>query len=393
MVVNSDKTSINMLNTNAADLRSKTKCLKDLIKLFDISIFSVQETHFKKKRRFSLEKFIIFEAIRKKDGGGSMLGLNVALQPVLISEYSDTFELRVTEIQVAGKHIRVITGYGPQEVWDLDMKMQFFIALEEEFAKAAIENRSIICMGDMNSKLGPDLIPNDPNQMTENGRILAGILERNALTVVNGLPGKCTGSITRERHTVNGVEKSIIDFDMVSHDLVKEIGKMMIDDQRKYVLTRLTKTKKGIVKKESDHNTMVTELQLIWKPDTKSYKQKVYNLKNKECQKQFKHDTDNTKELSNIIDKEEDIEKATKKFLKRLNGFISKHFRKVKVTNKVDKELETLYKEKAKLKTMHDSFSIKKLEEVESEMAEKYAEDMVEKIREELKGINAEDGG
>ena len=63
------------------------------------------------------------------------------------------------------------------------------------------------------------------------------------------------------------------------------------------------------------------------------------------------------------------------------------------MTNKVNKELETLYKEKAKLKTMHDSFSIKKLEEVESEMAEKYAEDMVEKIREELKGINAEDGG
>ena len=163
---------------------------------------------------------------------------------------------------------------------------------------------------------GPDLIPNDPKQMTENGRILAGILERNALTVVKGLPGKITGLITRERHTVNGVKKSIIDFVMVSQDLVKEIGKMMIDDQRKYVLTRLTKTKKGIVKKESDHNTMVTELQLRWKPDTKSYKQEVYNLKNKECQKQFKHDTDNTKELSNIIDKEEDIEKATKKFLR-----------------------------------------------------------------------------
>ena len=192
---------------------------------------------------------------------------------------------------------------------------------------------------------------------------------------------------------MNGIEKSIIDFVIVSQDLVKDIGKMMIDDERKYVMTRLTKTKNGVVKKESDHNTMVTEINMIWKPDTKPYRNEVYNLKNKECQKGFKHDTDNTKELSDIIDREEDVEKATKKFLKRLNGFITKHFKKVKVIHKVDKELEGLYKEKARLKTMHDTDSETKLEKVEAEMAEKYAEEMVEKIREELKGINAEDGG
>ena len=135
VIVSSNKSSLNMLTTNAADLRSKTKCLKDLIKLFDISIFSIQETHFKKKGRLTLENFAIFEAIRKKDGGGSMLGINVALQPVLISEYSDTFKLRVTEILAAGKNIRVITGYGPQETWDLDMKMKFFIALENSNRK------------------------------------------------------------------------------------------------------------------------------------------------------------------------------------------------------------------------------------------------------------------
>ena len=64
VIVSSNKSSLNMLTTNAADLRSKTKCLKDLIKLFDISIFPIQETHFKKKGRFTLENFAIFEAIR-----------------------------------------------------------------------------------------------------------------------------------------------------------------------------------------------------------------------------------------------------------------------------------------------------------------------------------------
>ena len=88
-----------------------------------------------------------------------------------------------------------------------------------------------------------------PNKMSGNGSILAGILERNVLTVVNGLEDKCTGLITRERTTTNGDEKSVIDFVIVSQDLVEMIKSMLIDDKRKHVLTRLTKTKKGIKKR------------------------------------------------------------------------------------------------------------------------------------------------
>ena len=187
--------------------------------------------------------------------------------------------------------------------------------------------------------------------------------------MVNGLQGKCEGLITRERHTVNGVEKSIIDFVIVSQDLVEYVGKMIIDDKRKYVLTRLTKTKHGIIKKKSDHNTMITELRVKWKSDRKSSKNEVYNLKSKECQKSFKQDTEDTSELSNIIDKDEDIDKITKKFVHRLDGFIKKHFKKVRVTEKVDKDLENLYKQKAELKNKDDRESKKRLEEVEAKMA------------------------
>ena len=96
-------------------------------------------------------------------------------------------------------------------------------------------------MGDLKSKLGTEYISKDPNKITENRKILSGILERNALSVVNGMADKCIGSITRERHTVNGVERSIIDFVIVSQDLVPEVASIMIDDERKYTLTRLTK--------------------------------------------------------------------------------------------------------------------------------------------------------
>ena len=175
-----------MLTTNAADLRMKTNSLKNIISYFNASIFSVQETHFRKKGRFSRDNYAIFESIRSKEGGGSMLGVHVALQPVLIEEYSDLFELLVVEISVTDKRIRVITGYGPQDTWPLDVKMQFFSALEVETTKAANQGKGVIIMGDMNSKLGPQYIKYDPKPMSENGKILAGILERNALSVVNG---------------------------------------------------------------------------------------------------------------------------------------------------------------------------------------------------------------
>ena len=84
----------------------------------------------------------------------------------------------------------------------------------------------------------------------------------------------CRGLITRERTTVDSVEKSIIDFVIVSHDLVPEILSMMIDDDRKYVLTKLTKTKSGLQKKESDHNTIVTKLNVKWKTEAKEKKKR-----------------------------------------------------------------------------------------------------------------------
>ena len=62
---------------------------------------------------------------------------------------------------------------------------------------------------------------------------------------------------------------------------------MLIDDKRKHVLTRLRKTKTGIHKKESDHNTIVTELEITYKPENKSSRTEMFNLKDKEAQKSF----------------------------------------------------------------------------------------------------------
>ena len=63
-------------------------------------------------------------------------------------------------------------------------------------------------------------------------------------------------------------------------------------------------------------------------------KREVFNMKDKECQLRLKKETDETKELSNIVDKDESVEKLAEKFMKRLYGFVHKHFRKIRGTAK-----------------------------------------------------------
>ena len=147
------------------------------------------------------------------------------LNPVLIKEYNEYFELIVVEVSTETETIRVITGYGPQENWQENEIMPFWLAVEEEIAAAEIYGRSVIIQMDANAKLGSTYIQNDPHKTSGNGKILAGILERHAMIVINGVTNKCTGTITRQRTTTDGIEKSVIDYIIVSRDLGRHIEK------------------------------------------------------------------------------------------------------------------------------------------------------------------------
>ena len=160
MKQNSDINSVvGMLSANANGLGKKLHSLKHEIKETNSKIFTIQETQFRTKGRIKIKDFVIFECIRKnKEKGCCMLGIHESLGPVLIEAYSDNFEIIVAEIKVAGKDIRVINAYGPQECWSREEKMLIFVALEEEISKSKLEGKSVILELDANSKLGPKYI-------------------------------------------------------------------------------------------------------------------------------------------------------------------------------------------------------------------------------------------
>ena len=392
-------TQIKLLHLNAAGLKHKTEDLKNKIKYFGSSIISIQETHHRKKGKFKADKFKVFESIRKnKERGGSMLIIHEDLSPILIKEYNESFELLVVEVQTEKKPIRVITGYGPQETWREDERMPFWLALDEEISTAELNGRSVIIQMDANAKLGKSFIRDDPHMISGNGKILAGIVERHAMTVMNGLTKKCYGTITRERITLDSSEKSVIDFMIISNDLSDHIENMHIDEDRINVLTKIvnkrSKGTKGLLEvKETDHNTITAELNINWNENYTAKSIEVFKFNDKDSLKTFKELTSNTNQLSKVFENNKDLNVQTKKFLKRLKGFVSESFKKVKITNKPNKELERLYDKRRILRSQKNDLAKKELATVEKELADKYGEQMYKYIKEEIECIDSEDGG
>ena len=155
---------------------------------------------------------------------------------------------------------------------------------------------------DANSKLGPSYIEDDPHPQSKNGNILAGIVDRNAMCVVNSLKGKQNGLIKRKRITINGIEESIFYFLIVSNDLIENIEKIDIDDKRINVLTKNRKTKEGINYSESGHNVINTKLNITWSANEHKIIE-VFVFKDKRAKETFKKETIETNELSKIISK------------------------------------------------------------------------------------------
>ena len=80
------------------------------------------------------------------------------------------------------------------------------------------------------------------------------------------------GVVTRKRVTSNRTEESVIDLVLVSSELGQLTKSVQVDEEHKYALTRITKTKKGVVTKRSDHNTIITDLEVVWNKGVKQEK-------------------------------------------------------------------------------------------------------------------------
>ena len=103
-------------------------------------------------------------------------------------------------MNIESKKIRIINAYGPQEQGENynDKVLHFWNDLEREIIKARDDGCLIMVQTDSNAKLGKEYISRDPNEMSNNGKLMIGMVDRQELVVANTLE-KCIGTITRHR--------------------------------------------------------------------------------------------------------------------------------------------------------------------------------------------------
>ena len=80
------------------------------------------------------------------------------------------------------------------------------------------------------------------NPLSKNGKILAAIIDRHSLFVVDS-SDKCNGLITRRRVTTKRSQESSLDLVITSSDMVDHLVSLEVDEERKHVITKLTSNK------------------------------------------------------------------------------------------------------------------------------------------------------
>ena len=134
--------------------------------------------------------------------------------------------------------------------------------------------------------------------------------------------------------TVNGEEKSVLDYFIVCKRFFTMVTNMIVDEERAYSLTKYSGRTGNKSVKESDHNTLVMKLNVNWSSDIKETAERVeiFNFKNQEHFQEFVKLSNQNVDLKALFTHDdEDLEVSAKKWLKSVNKMISQSFSKVRI--------------------------------------------------------------
>ena len=251
--------------------------------------------------------------------------------------------------------IRCVVAYGPQENESLEKKEFFWEHLDKKVDEAEKAGAGFILQFDGNLWAGNKLIPGDPRPQNKNGQFFEQFLIRNPrLSIVNSLP-LCEGLVTRSRNKNGVLEESVLDFFVVCSSVLPFVTKMVIDEEKKHILTNYKAAKTAGKAVDSDHYTEYLDINIEIvkeKPD----RQEIFDFKDKKSQEAFKTNTSETMEFTNCFDGKETLMEKIEKWTKVLNSHCSKAFKKIRLNDKktkpISKNVSKLINERNKLAKM-----------------------------------------
>ena len=106
--------------------------------------------------------------------------------PVLTSTgENDEAEFITVQVKAGNHDIRIINAYGPQEDDNIVKIYNFWEEIENEIISAKDNNCLILLQLDANAKVGKQEIPGDPNEISNNGKIMLEMVKRQGLIIAN----------------------------------------------------------------------------------------------------------------------------------------------------------------------------------------------------------------
>ena len=373
---------------NANGIMSKIDSFKKIVEDLEPSVIFIEETKVRKIGMLKLDQFQFFELIRinkNVKGGGLAIGVRNELRPALFNEGDDEVESMTVAIHLNTFQINCCVAYGPQENEKRKRKYKFWNHLDAE-AKAADELGAGFCLEfDGNLWAGKDIVPGDPRAQNENGRYFEEFLEKNKqLTVVNSL-SLCEGLITRLRKCGFRIERSVLDFFVICHRLLQYVNRMVIDEKKEHILTNFNKIRKGGKVKETDHFSLILEMNL--KFDTvKEERVEMFNFKNEQSMNLFKEETNNNKELIEAFKSDEQFLEQTQNWKQALDKCLRNFFQKIRHRKRGIKQSHVLIlmeERKKILKKLEKEDTVddqEKLETIEKDISDMIGEKNRQKI-------------
>ena len=330
--------TITILSANANSLKNKITSLKFDIAQLHPHIIAIQETKIKRKSQIGLKGYEIYPTFRGDNGGGVMIACLSSLDPVLIFEGEAECEVLVVQVTLKSKPLRIIAGYGPQECAPRTVRETYRNTIEEQVECAYLAGCMVLIAEDANAKLGQELIENDPHTMSENGRLLADMINRQNLFLINS-SDRCEGGPITWRRTVTSKEPeaSCIDFIMTSMDLAKELDSALIDSDQLYTLTKYTTTKGIPSVKKSDHYTLIANFSVQW-TEKKEERVEFFKLRDDQGLAKFNLVTSKSKALLQCVQPSIPLEDACSNWYKEIKKMMYRCFKKIRVTNKPPKK-------------------------------------------------------
>ena len=327
--------SMRFMGVNAAGLRSKLFTFKKVLEELKPSVFFIEETKLKESGKIKFDNYIVFEKVRKTkvNGGGLAIGCVKELNPTWVREGEEEVEALSIDIFVQNMKIRCCVAYGCQENEEKEKKDLFWSYLDEEVSEASNTRAGLIIQFDGNLWAGDKIVPNDPRSQNKNGKLFEQFLARNShLTVVNSLD-ICEGLITRSRFRNGEMEKSVLDFFVVCHLVLPHVTRMVVDEEKKFILTNYEQVRKGGKAADTDHATEFIDLDLKVITE-KPIRREIWNMKNQESQNIFKKQTSQTVDFTKCFEDNLPLMEQIKNWRFVLKSHCYRAFKKIRITKK-----------------------------------------------------------